>query len=167
MLFGSVAEGGAKAKFDLHTRVLDHMADDVRRLQKRVSTEERAKLEFHVETIEEMEHRRQALAKMEPQIRGGKPELTDRFSFLVPIDRLAARFDIAAGALIAGLSKVVTIRTDGLRTPYSGLGIAGTNVHGSGHGVAPKGFESPDEFGMKDRKLPAALQKGPLRELLA
>jgi hypothetical protein len=69
--------------------------------------------------------------------------------------------------LITGLSNVVTIRTDSLRTPYSGLGIAGTNVHGSGHGIAPKGFESPGEFGMKNRKLPATLQKGPLRELLA
>jgi hypothetical protein len=157
MLFGSVAEGDAKAKFDLRTRVLDHMADDVRRLQKKVSAEERAKLEFHVDAIEEMERRRQAIAKMGPQIRKGKPELTDKFSSLVPMDRLAAHFDIAAGALIAGLSNVVTIRTDGLSTPYTGLGIEGTNVHGIGHGVAPQGFESPDDARDKIRKLHLSL----------
>ena len=51
---------------------------------------------------------------------------------------------VPGAALIAGLTNVVTIRTDGLGTNYAGLGITGVNVHGIGHGATPQGFDSPD-----------------------
>ncbi len=151
-LFGSVASGGARKKFELRSRVLDMMAGDVRRLQKQVSTSEREKLAFHIEAIEDLQRRRVAIAKMGEQIRKGAPTVTERFTSDEVIDRLDAHFDLAAGALISGLTNVITIRTDGLGTPYTGLGINAVNVHGIGHGVAPEGFNSPDDARSAIRK---------------
>jgi hypothetical protein len=151
-LFGSVASGSARKKFDLRSNVLDMMASDVRQLQKQVSAPEREKLTFHVEAIEDLQRRRVAIAKMSDQIRKGAPVVTENFTSTEVIDRLDAHFDLAAGALISGLTNVITIRPDGLGTPYTGLGINAVNVHGIGHGVAPEGFESPDEARSAIRK---------------
>jgi hypothetical protein len=151
-LFGSVASGSARKKFDLRSKVLDLMASDVRRLQKQVSVSEREKLAFHVDAIEDLQRRRVAIAKMSAQIRKGAPTVTQEFTSSRVIDRLDAHFDLAAGALISGLTNVITIRPDGLGTPYGGLGISGVNVHGLGHGVAPEGFETPDEARSAIRK---------------
>ena len=144
-LFGSVGAGSAKAKFDLRSKVLDQMAADVRLLQGRVASPERNKLALHIEAIEDLERRRKAIAGMDEAIRKGVPTLTNKYVSPEPTDRLAAHFDVAAGALIAGLTHVVTIRTDSLATGWTGLGIDGVNVHGIGHGKAPKGFENADD----------------------
>ena len=143
-LFGSVGDGSAKAKFDLRSKVLDQMAEEVRRLQGKVAAAERNKLALHLEAIEGLESRRQSIAKMGDAIRKGAPTHTDKYVSTEPTDRLEAHFDLAAGALLAGLTQVVAIRTDGLATGWTGLGIYGVNVHGIGHGKAPDGFETAD-----------------------
>jgi hypothetical protein len=120
------------------------MVGDVRRLEKQVSSTERTKLGHHLEAIEDMQRQGKAIANMSDAIRRGAPKISENFTAALPSQRLDAHFDIAAGALIAGLSKVVTIRPDGLATGYTGLGIEGVNVHGIGHGKAPEGFATPD-----------------------
>ncbi|MDB4493467.1 hypothetical protein N9227_00355 [bacterium] len=59
-------------------------------------------------------------------------------------DRMEAHSEIAAGALISGLTNVVTIRTDGLGSQYNKLGFVGGQVHGIGHGKVPEGAKSVD-----------------------
>ena len=153
-LFGSVAGGSAKKKFDLRSKVLDFMADDVRRLEKSVGASEREKLAFHIEAIEDMQRRREALAKMGPQLKAAAPQYDEELYASMAIgDRLARHFDLAAGAIIAGLTNVVTIRPDALGTKYVDLlGEAGSGVHGIGHGNSPEGV-TPDEARSKIRKL--------------
>ncbi|MEK6234542.1 MAG: DUF1552 domain-containing protein, partial [Planctomycetales bacterium] len=151
-LFGSVAAGAAGKKFQLRGKVLDMMADDVRRLQQRVSATEQDKLAFHVEAIRDLQRRRVAIAKMKEQIKRGAPTVNDKYASAETSDRLHAHFDVAAGALIAGLTNAVTIRTDGLGTPYTGLGIVGANVHGLGHGATPEGFKNADDARSAIRK---------------
>ena len=143
-LFGSVGGGAAKAKFDLRSDILDQMAADVQRLQGQVAAAERDKLAFHLEAIEDLQRRRHAIARMGDAIGKAAPALTDSYLSPEPTDRLAAHFDLAAGALIAGLTHVVTLRTDSLATGWTGLGIEGVNVHGIGHGKEPEGFENAD-----------------------
>ncbi|MFT5129341.1 MAG: hypothetical protein ACI8W8_002963 [Rhodothermales bacterium] len=47
------------------------------------------------------------------------PAIIDSFSWLLPSQRLGAHFEVATGALVAGLTNVITIRPDGLATGYT------------------------------------------------
>jgi hypothetical protein len=81
---------------------------------------------------------------MSEQIKKGKPVFTDKYTTMTIEDRLEAHCEIAAGALISGLTNVVTIRTDGLGSQYNKLGFVGGQVHGIGHGKVPEGAKSVD-----------------------
>lgn len=149
-LFGAAASGTARAQFELSEKIYAAMAADVKTLMSRVAGPEREKLGFHLEAIEQMDKRRAMIARMGPALKKAAPPYDASFASLVPDDRLAAHFNIATGALIAGLTNAVTIRTDGLGTQYGGLS---TNVHGIGHGATPDGFDSPDHARGKIRQL--------------
>jgi hypothetical protein len=81
---------------------------------------------------------------MSDQIKVGAPEFTDKYVEMNIEDRLDAHCEIAAGALISGLTNVVTIRTDGLGSQYTKLGFVSGQVHGIGHGKVPEGADSVD-----------------------
>ena len=81
---------------------------------------------------------------MSDQIKKGKPTFDDRYTNMTIEDRMEAHCEIAAGALISGLTNVITIRTDGLGSQYNKLGFIGGQVHGIGHGKTPEGAKSVD-----------------------
>jgi hypothetical protein len=84
------------------------------------------------------------ILRMSDQIKVGAPEFTDKYVEMNIEDRLDAHCEIAAGALISGLTNVVTIRTDGLGSQYTKLGFVSGQVHGIGHGKVPEGADSVD-----------------------
>ena len=61
------------------------------------------------------------------------PSITDKFTSPVETHRLEAHFDMAAAALIAGLTNVITIDADDLGGHYTGLGLGEKSIHGIGH----------------------------------
>ncbi len=81
---------------------------------------------------------------MSEQIKKGKPEYSEKYTTMSIEDRYEAHCDIAAGALISGLTNVVTIRADGLGSQYTKIGFETGQVHGIGHGKVPAGAESVD-----------------------
>lgn len=168
-LFGSVAGGNSKAEFDAKTNLLDFLRDDVKRLQNQVAVEERAKLEAHVKGFEDMRHRQSRLGEIEGTLRRTAPEMTDKFKSEVESDRLDAHFDIAAAALIGGLTNSLTIAS-GVGNPYfsvtfSGLGID-IGKHSIGHGGGFEGM-SPDQLKVKIHKFHFQLMADLMRKLEA
>lgn len=139
-LFGIAATGkDVKADQELKGTLLDFMVDDIKRLDARIGGAEKEKLGHYLNAFDSLRERRRRLKGVEARIRKNAPEVTDKFTSRVETDRLEAHFDIAASALIAGLTNVITIRPDTLSIVYAGLGIT-RGVHGIGHGEGVDGM---------------------------
>ena len=143
-LFGSVATGKDRAQFESQGNLFDYLGEDVKALRKVLAGSEKEKLDHHLEAIEALQKQRQGILAMSEQIKKGKPEFSEKYTTMTIEDRLEAHSEIAAGALISGLTNVVTIRTDGLGSQYNKLGFAAGQVHGIGHGKVPEGAKSVD-----------------------
>ena len=141
-LFGSV--GATRDDFATRKNLLDFLGNDVRRVRAEIAGPERELLEAHVEALESLSKRN---GQLSDQFQNGTlnknaPKLSDKMGTVAEI--AAAQCDIAAAALVAGLTNVVTI-SSGLGTfmgHYTGIpGLAGAvSGHGAGHG---------DLFGLK------------------
>ncbi len=144
--FGSVAKDAGRKSFDAKTNLLDFMAADIKKLEGSLSGDEKEKLQQHVAAYESMGKRQRDLTKVEEQLRKAAPVVTDKFKSTVETDQLAAQFDIAAGALIGGLTNVVTIASgcgdEHFGLMWDGLGIK-IGKHGIGHGGQ---FEGKNSF---------------------
>ena len=143
-LFGSVATGKDRKQFESQGNLFDYLGEDVKAMRRNLSGGEKEKLDHHLEAIEALQKQRQGILMMSEQIKKGKPVFTDKYTTMTIEDRLEAHCEIAAGALISGLTNVVTIRTDGLGSQYNKLGFVGGQVHGIGHGKVPEGAKSVD-----------------------
>ena len=152
-LFGSVAGGSSKAEFNAKTNLLDFLLDDVKKLHREVPTAERDKLEAHLAGYEEMRHRQSRLNEIENTLREQAPVVNDKFQSEVETDRLDAHFDIAAAALIGGLTNSVTLAS-GVGNPFFSVKFTGLGIdfgkHGIGHGGSYNGM-SWDEMAIKIR----------------
>ena len=141
-LFGSV--GATRDDFATRKNLLDFLGNDVRRVRAEIAGPERELLEAHVEALEALSKRN---GQLSDQFQNGTlnknaPKLSDKMGTVAEI--AAAQCDIAAAALVAGLTNVVTI-SSGLGTfmgHYTGIpGLAvPVSGHGAGHG---------DLFGLK------------------
>ncbi len=133
-LFGSAvsATTSGKTRFRLQRNLFDFMVKDLKKVRKQVPSSERAKLDAYLNSFEELQVRHRRLSGMKSQIKAHAPALTDKFTAEPEELRQEAHFDLAAAALIAGLTNVVTIRLDNINTTYTQLGIDKHN-HGIGH----------------------------------
>lgn len=142
-LFGSVAGGEARQQFIARANMLDYLRDDIRRLERTLSAPEREMLQAHVTALESMSNRQSRLNEIQSTLRRHAPVVTDKFTSRVETDRLDAQFDIAAAALVAGLTNVVTIAS-GSGDPYFGVKFTGLGInfgkHGIGHGGSYNGM---------------------------
>jgi len=134
-LFGSV--GATRNDFATRRNLLDFVTNDVRRVRGEIAGPERELLDAHLEAIESLSRRNGQLSE---QFQNGTlnrhaPRLPERMGTVAEI--ATAQCDIAAAALVAGLTNVVTISSGlgGLMGGYSGIpGIERVDGHGAGHG---------------------------------
>ncbi len=133
-LFGSLATGKKMqqaAQLDKH--LLDFMVDDVRRARQQLSSKQKEKLDHYLQGFEALRDRQVKLAKLDDSVRVHIPSVTSKYTSPAETHRLEAHFDLAAAALIAGLTSVVTFDADDLEGRYSGLGLGEKSVHQIGH----------------------------------
>lgn len=160
--FAAGASGSARKEFDVDTNLLDFMADDVRRMQTRLNSAEKAKLDRYLDAFESMSGRQSKLASMAERVAVHTPQIDAKLGHIVEtktgptgvFDRLDAQFDIAAGVLTAGLTSVVTVSAGagpdriGLSCMAEELGEGGgkgyINSHGIGHGSSAAGMSSSE-----------------------
>ncbi|MCP4846421.1 MAG: DUF1552 domain-containing protein [Verrucomicrobiaceae bacterium] len=139
-LFSIAATGkAAAAENHLESMLLDHMVEDINRVQRHIGSADREKLDHYLFAFDSLRDRRRKLKGLEARIRIAAPTVTDKFTSEVETDRIEAHFDIAAAALITGISNVVNVRADTLEVTYRGLGIS-KHVHGLGHSESVDGM---------------------------
>jgi len=137
-IFGSVAGGEAGKAVELRKNFLDLMASDIKRVQSELARPERQTLDAYLESYESMRDRQDKMVAIKDRLAANMPH-PDKFKSKVETDRLEAQFDLAAGALLSGLTNCVTITSGGGGQDFitwKGLGIPfdGHKIgHGEGH----------------------------------
>ncbi len=144
-LFGSVAGGSSRQAFDRKTNLLDFMADDVRRSRDALAGEERQKLDQYLEAFESLRDRQGKIDAVRDELARNAPKLDDKFAKPTECHCLEAQFEIAAAALITGLTNVVTLTSGGggqhyISFPELGIPVDGHH-YGHGGGVPGKDYE--------------------------
>ena len=138
-LFGSVvSDEKLKAAVRVDKNILDFMASDVSRFQKRLPAHEKDKLDHYLEGFEALQKRSKKLAAMEEALKKAAPPLTEKFGSDIETERLDAHFELATSALVGGLTQVIGIRADHLGMRLSGLGLGTKTVHHIGHMIEGK-----------------------------
>ncbi|MEO1995841.1 MAG: DUF1552 domain-containing protein [Planctomycetaceae bacterium] len=133
--FSVAAKGDLKKRFHLKRNLLDYMIGDVKRTQKQLGALGGVELEAYLDAYDSLAKRQYRLLGAERQLSQAAPAPDDRFHSAVATQRLEAQFEIAACALIGGLSNVATITSAAGEInaqPYLGIGIEESN-HGYGH----------------------------------
>ncbi len=133
--FSVAAQGDLNKRFHLKRNLLDYMVDDVKRVQQHLGALGGVELEAYLDAYDSLASRQYRLLDAEDQLRQAAPRPDGRFTSPVATKRLEAQFEIAACALIGGLSNVATITSAAGEInaqPYLGIGIEESN-HGYGH----------------------------------
>lgn len=143
-LFGTVA-GGAAARIPfLRQNLMDYMRTDIRRVQSRLAGPERESLDRYLEAYESMLARHDGIVGMRDRLRANMPN-PDRFSSRLETDRLQAQCDMAVGALLSGLTNVVTISAcaGNKYMAWTNLGMS-LRTNAIGHGGGENGKTSDE-----------------------
>ncbi|QDU92915.1 DUF1552 domain-containing protein [Lignipirellula cremea] len=131
-LFGGV--GAKKNDFAVRKNLLDFIATDIKDLQSHLTSSEREQLDYHLHAMESLSKRDGQLAEMYDQglLKKSAPALPSPFPVTMT-DTATAQFDIAASALMTGLTNVVTITSElcTVRGAYTGISTLGS--HAVGH----------------------------------
>ena len=131
-LFGNV--GATRNDFAARKNLLDFVTDVVRRLKSEIAGPERELVDSHLEAMESLSKRDGLLAdKFDTgALKKHAPKLEPARSMT---ETVAAQCDIAAAALLAGLTNVVTITAGLCSIPANYSGISDVHPHGIGHGL--------------------------------
>jgi hypothetical protein len=142
VLFGSVLQGTERTEFDARTDLLAFMKDDVKRVQSRLAGPEREKFDAYVAAYENMHVRQSQLAQASERLRKVAPAKNEKFTSVIEATQLEAQIELAAAALIGGLTRVATItsglcRSDGM---FQGFSKDPISLHGDmGHKQGSEG----------------------------
>ena len=121
-----------KKKIALNGNLMDFLGKDARRLEKQLSGDDKERFAQYLESFDALRKIEEKKAGLMDQVRKHAPKLTDRYDSVAPSARIETHFEIAAAALIAGLTNVITLRPDTLGVKYSELKLTNT-VHALGH----------------------------------
>ncbi len=131
-LFGNV--GATRNDFAARKNLLDFVTDDVRQLKSEIVGPERELVDSHLDAIESLSKRDGLLANKfdTGALKKHAPKLEPARTMT---ETVAAQCDIAAAALLAGLTNVVTITAGLCSIPANYSGISDVHPHGIGHGL--------------------------------
>ncbi|QDU92397.1 DUF1552 domain-containing protein [Lignipirellula cremea] len=140
-LFSVVSnDASVRSKSELNGDVLDFMVGDVSRFRKSLLGHEQEKLDAYLAGFESMRDRQSKLLAQRDKLARLAPNVDERYNANDMELRMAAHWELAASALIAGLTNVVAYRLD---SGFSGESFSGTlsgipeNCHGIGHQADP------------------------------
>jgi len=133
-MFGSVAEGGARASFAAKRNLLDHLRGDVARVRQRLGSVDREKLDTYLSAYETLGGQSTRLVESRDRLKKSAPVASDKFMSTVETDRLDAHFELAAAAMIGGLTNVATIAS-GVGFPYFNVTFTGLGIEQGKHPI--------------------------------
>ena len=117
-LFGTVASKDRYKAQKLASKknLLDFMSDDVKKIQKSLPSQEKAKLDHYLDALEGLKDQDVKIAALRESLEKNVPEFTDKYTAKETEPRQEAHFDLIAAALISGITNVVTMKIDNSAT---------------------------------------------------
>ncbi|MEY4180433.1 MAG: hypothetical protein RLY70_4007 [Planctomycetota bacterium] len=132
VLFGKIVGGDPKAEVGSQSLVLDELANDIRELQPRLPGEEGRKLERVADAFSSIRQRQARLSEIDP---GRIPALRQEFhGSKSETTRMEAHVELAATALLTGLTNTVTLCSGVGYVTWKSLGLS-IDTHEIGHGA--------------------------------
>ena len=132
VLFGKVVGGDPKGEVGAQSMVLDAIAEDIRQLRPRMPGEEGRKLERAADAFSSIRQRQERLGEIDP---ARIPKLRSDFhGSMDETTRMKAHLELAATALITGLTNTVTLCSGVGYPTWKGLGLT-IDTHEIGHGA--------------------------------
>ena len=105
---------------------------------------DRERFDGYIDTFESLRRRDERKAKLKNRIKKSAPDyLADKYKAKNHMDRMECQFELAAAAIVAGLTNVVTLRPDTLGAQYQKLGTGSLGLHQIGHGAGVGDLTSP------------------------
>jgi hypothetical protein len=131
MIFGKILGGNTATEVGSQSLLLDHVAKDIQRVEKQLPKSEAHKLQQFAEAFSSIGKRQARLKEVDAsKIPAKRDEL---YASSVETKQLEAHFEIAATALMTGLTNTVTLTSGATSYPvWKGLGISVDN-HTIGH----------------------------------
>ncbi len=149
MLFGKILGGNTKAEVGTQAMLLEFMAGDIRALKKQLSPEDARKLEEYAEAFSTIAKRQSKLEEVDPRkIPARRDEL---YGSAVESKRLEAHFEMAATALITGLTNTVTLAS-GAGSPNFEVTFKGLGINSDKHQIGHRSVDGALEMEVKTRR---------------
>lgn len=145
MLFGKILGGNTATEVGAQTMLLDHMSSEIKRLENQLPAAEAHKLRQFADAFSSIGRRQTRLKEIDAS--RIPPKRDELYTSPIETKQLEAHFEIAATALITGLTNTVTLTSGATSYPvWSGLGI-GIDNHTVGHmyNEAPKPGQAMSE----------------------
>jgi hypothetical protein len=141
MLFGKIVGGNPKAEVNSQAKLLAYMAKDIGRLAKQLPLEEARKAEQYADAFSEIGRRQSQLGEIDSK---RIPPRDDKlYGSMLETERMQAHCEVAATALITGLTNTVTLSSGGASYPmWKGLGAEVDN-----HALAHQCGNNPNAIG--------------------
>jgi hypothetical protein len=145
MLFGKILGGNTATELGSQALLLDHVAGDIKRIERQLPRAEAHKLQQFADAFASIGRRQARLKEIDARTIPAKRD--ELYGSSVETKQLEAHFEIAATALITGLTNTVTLSAGATSYPvWKGLGIT-VDTHTVGHmyGERPKPGQSVSE----------------------
>ena len=149
MLFGKILGGNTKAEIGTQAMLLDFMTQDIRRLEKELPTEEAQKLQRFADAFGTISQRQSKLTDVDP--RKIPPLREELYKSPIEIKRLEAHFELAATALITGLTNTVTLAS-GAGSPHFEMTFRGLGINVDKHQIGHEQVAGAKEMAIKIRQ---------------
>jgi hypothetical protein len=154
MLFGKILGKNLGANVGAQSILLDHLAADMRRLERALPHEESHKVQQFADALRSIGQRQSRLGEIDPA--GIPAKRAELYGSFVETERLTAHAEIVATALIAGLTNTVTLSSGATSYPtWKGLGITVDN-----HQIGHEQVEGSKEMRVKIRQFNLGLLAG-------
>lgn len=149
MLFGKILGGNPQAEVGTQSMLLDFMVDDIKRLERQLPYEEAQKLQQYADAFSNISARQAKLGEIDPKkIHAKRDEI---YGSQVETERLDAHFEMAATALITGLTNTVTLAS-GAGSPHFEVTFRGLGISVDKHQIGHKQIDGAEEMAVKIRQ---------------
>jgi len=163
MLFGKILGGNPQAEAGSQKMLLDFMVDDIRRVEGQLPREEKRKLEQYRDAFQSIAARQGRLGDIDPK---RIHAATKDYDSKVETDRLRAHFDMAATALITGMTNVVTLAS-GAGSPHFAVAFTGLGINSDKHVLGHAQVAGSEELSIKIRRFHTELVAQLMQKLQA
>jgi len=141
--FGVASPKELKKHLALNGSMMDFLKDDARRLERQLSGTDKERFGLYLESFDVIRNVELKKADYAAKAKKHAPTLTDFYKSQVASERIDSHFEIAAAALVTGMTNVVSLHLDSLGVTYKELGIE-KYVHALGHndpGLSENGWD--------------------------